>query len=236
MKKTAVVVSDLHMFCNRSQWHRHLDVLHRAAAGADLFVFNGDTFDFKWSVLPSLEATVEAAENFLREFAQRHAKCMIHVNLGNHDHIPALMDALDRLSAEFSNLTWHPYFLRVNSTLFLHGDVANWRMNHQQLTRYRSRWMRHRRPGEIRERIYHIAFQARAHVAVSRLAFTRRRTVRKVAHYLEDIGHGVDAGIKHVCFGHTHVPVHGYRYRGVTFHNGGAPMKGIEFRILKVAV
>ncbi len=46
---TACVLSDLHMFCRRSHWRERVPEIRRAAAACDLFVFNGDTFDFKWS-------------------------------------------------------------------------------------------------------------------------------------------------------------------------------------------
>ena len=44
------------------------------------------------------------------------------------------------------------------------------------------------------------------------------------------------SGVRHVYFGHIHRRVSGYRYRGLTFHNGGAPMRGQHFRILEATV
>jgi len=236
--QTVYVVSDLHMFCKRSQCLDHLDHLHRAADLADLFVFNGDTFDFKWTTLPSVEATVEQALNFLADFARKHPNCQIHVNLGNHDHIAPFIKGLNKLERETENLSWHPFYLRVNNTVFLHGDVANRKMRHHHLERYRAAWMRHKtKQGLMKNRIYDAAFRAKAHVAVSRLAFLpHRRTTSRVTAYLDDIGHGEASGVDQVYFGHTHVAVRGYRYRGVTFHNGGAPMHGMEFTLLKVKV
>jgi UDP-2,3-diacylglucosamine hydrolase len=236
MMKSIYVVSDMHMFCTRSRWQDHLQAIHEAAGQADLFVFNGDTFDFKWSILPSPEETVEAAVNFLRGLAKRYPKCQFHVNLGNHDYLRAFIHALDRLSREVPNLSWHPYFLRVGSTLFIHGDVAIRKMNHRQLEHYRERWMEHKQPPQWRHDFYDVAFRARAHVYVSRIAFPRRLTLRRVSAYLSDIGHSSKEGVQRVYFGHTHVPMSGYCYRGVTYHNGGAPMTGVEFSLLKVKV
>ncbi|MBI2424046.1 MAG: metallophosphoesterase [Candidatus Hydrogenedentes bacterium] len=230
------VVSDLHMFCRRSEWNHYLEQLDRAAADADLFVFNGDTFDFKWTTLESIDHTVEQAVEFLRSFSYRHAPCQVHVNLGNHDHVQKFMDALDRLSRELGNLSWHPYYLRVGSTLFLHGDVANRKMNHRDLERYRASWLHHKKQGRIRNQIYDVAFGAKAHVAISRLAFPHKRTLRRVAAYLDDIGHSAGDGVSRVFFGHTHVPVSGATYNGVTYHNGGAPMKGMKFSLLKAKI
>lgn len=233
--QTAYVVSDLHMYCKRSHWEKHIEGLYEAAREADLFVFNGDTIDFKWSMLPTIEATVERGVEFLADFATRHPECRIHVNLGNHDHIPPFIAGLKGLDAEIDNFTWHPYFLRVRDTVFLHGDVANWKMRHDHLERYRSSWMHHKQQGIFKNRIYDAAFRAKAHIAVSRLAFLpHRRTTSRVSAYLEDIGHTRESGVERVYFGHTHVAVPGYHYRGVTYHNGGAPMDGMEFNLLKV--
>ncbi len=234
--KAVYVVSDLHMFCRRSRWAEHLPAMHAAAERADIFVFNGDTFDFKWSVLGSVDATVRAAVRFLTEFAKRHPHCHIHVNLGNHDHVPAFVTALEKACKRVPNLSWHPYFLRVGNAVFLHGDVAIRKMTQAELEEYRAHWHKQRVQGELKNRVYDAAFRARAHVALSRMAFPSRITLRRVAAYLKDIGQDHRSGVRQVYFGHTHVPVEGKGYRGVTFYNGGAPMEGVPFRVLKAVV
>ncbi len=232
--KSAYVVSDLHMFCRRSQWHELLETIHDVAKTADLFVFNGDTFDFKWTSLDSVETTVERAIAFLRELSKRCPKCHFHINLGNHDHAKVFVDALEKLVRKTPNLSWHPYYLRVGSTLFLHGDVAMRKMTQEELARYRERRLfRHKKRGSLRNRVYDAVLKTGAHVTVSRLAYPRRRTAKRVSAYLEDIGHGYDDGVKHVYFGHTHVPMSNYTYGGMTFHNGGAPFKGMRCILLK---
>jgi UDP-2,3-diacylglucosamine hydrolase len=50
--------------------------------------------------------------------------------------------------------------------------------------------------------------------------------------YIDQIGHGPASGVEHVYFGHTHRELNNYRYGGVSFHNGGAPMHGVPFRIV----
>ena len=42
-------VSDLHLFANRSNAHRYLEEIARAASRAEVFVLGGDIFDFRWS-------------------------------------------------------------------------------------------------------------------------------------------------------------------------------------------
>ncbi len=41
------VVSDLRLFTNRTTVHEHMLAIRRAAEECSLFVFNGDSFDFK---------------------------------------------------------------------------------------------------------------------------------------------------------------------------------------------
>lgn len=233
--KRAYVVSDLHMFCRRSDWHKFLPEMHGAAADADLFVFNGDTFDFKWST-SGVEETVKLAGAFLEGFCKKHPKCQFHVNLGNHDHVPELMQVLESLSNRLKNLTWHPYYLRVENTVFLHGDVANWKMRHKHLERYRRSWSRPKKQGKIKNTFYDTIFRAGAHVTIAKMAFPHERTLSRVQHYLQDIGHGPGSGVEHVYFGHTHVPVQGYEFGGQIYYNGGASLQGVEFSLLKAVV
>lgn len=230
--KTVCVVSDLHMFCKRSHWETHLLDIDTAASSADIFVFNGDTFDFKWTTLNSVEETITAAVDYLANLAGTYPACRFHVNLGNHDHVQGFIDALAALAQKTENLTWHPYYLRMGNTLFIHGDVATRKMNQAQLEAYRAGWLHHKKQGRMKNRVYDAAFKARAHVAISRLAHPHRRTLERVHAYIHDIGHGKPEGVENVYFGHTHVAVDGARYGGVTFHNGGAPMRGMEFSLL----
>jgi UDP-2,3-diacylglucosamine hydrolase len=58
--------------------------------------------------------------------------------------------------------------------------------------------------------------------------------LKRVHEYIHDIGHGTPHGVDTVYFGHTHVAVDAEYYRGVTFHNGGAPMRGMEFSLLRL--
>ncbi len=232
--KSVCVVSDLHMYCKRSNWQSHLPEIYEAAAVSDLFVFNGDTFDFKWTMLKSVDQTIEKAIEFLAELAARYPDCRFHVNLGNHDHVQGFIDALSDLARRTPNLTWHPYYLRVGSTLFLHGDMATRKMSHAQLEAYRSSWLHHKKQGRVKNRVYDAAFKAGAHIAISRLVHPPQRTLKRVHEYIHDIGHGTPHGVDTVYFGHTHVAVDAEYYRGVTFHNGGAPMRGMEFSLLRL--
>jgi len=231
-----VVVSDLHVLCRRSRWRAHRDALDALAVDADLLVLNGDTFDFKWSDHATEEGAVAEAVRFLRGILETFPRCRVHVNLGNHDHYAPYIEALDALARRQPRLTWHPYFLRVGNTLFLHGDVAVGAVDPEQLAVYRGKWLHKKRPHAFLGRVYDMAFRLRVHVLLPRLFFPTTRTLRRLHAYIYAIGHGADTGLEHVYFGHTHVPVRARRFRGLTFHNGGAPLPHIAFAPLRARV
>jgi UDP-2,3-diacylglucosamine pyrophosphatase LpxH len=225
----AAVISDSHIFCRRSRWREHLAVMHDAADTAELFVFNGDTFDFKWRDCQSMAVSAARAILFLEDFAAAHPGCRLHVNLGNHDHAHHFIESLGTLARRTGNLTWASDYLRIGQALFLHGDVAIRPMNAEDLRRYRARWLHRKRAGEFRNRIYDAAFQTGAHVAVSRLAFPQRSTLRRISAYLEAIGHTAGTGLRKVCFGHTHVPMDGCHFNGIDWYNSGSMLAGMPF-------
>ena len=96
----------------------------------EVFVLGGDIFDFRWSRIPILRA-VQMAATWLRELAASCPQCHFHLVLGNHDYHQALIDRLVELEKEVSNLSWHRYYVRLGSSVFLHGDVADKTMNAQ---------------------------------------------------------------------------------------------------------
>ena len=79
-------ISDLHLFSRRSHAHLHRTDIFDAAARANVFVFGGDIFDFKWSTLGSVETTAAAAADWLRELVTPHGGCEFHFILGNHSY------------------------------------------------------------------------------------------------------------------------------------------------------
>jgi UDP-2,3-diacylglucosamine pyrophosphatase LpxH len=233
---SAYVVSDLHMFCKRSEADFHMPAIHKAAEKADYFVLNGDTFDFRWSTLESTEATIREALRWLRELAESHPACHFHFILGNHDCHHAFVRALEKLVEQVANLDWHPYYLRLGDTLFLHGDVATRRMSHACLERSRQSWLHERQRGRTLNLMHDMAFHLNVHKAVSQLAHPTRRVLERVMAYLESIEPHIMDGVAHVYFGHTHVAFTNYAYRGLRFHNGGAPMRNLTFNILRAEI
>ena len=111
--------------------------IHGAAAKADIFVLNGDTFDFRWSCHGSTVETARKAIGWLEKLTARAPDCFFHFVLGNHDHVGVFIDELHEFAERTPNLAWHPYYVKVGDTLFLHCDVANRRMTAADLERYR---------------------------------------------------------------------------------------------------
>lgn len=230
-----IFVSDLHLYSRRSQAARHVPALHAAAAHSEQFVLGGDIFDFRWSTLSSTEETVRQAIRWLDELVASHPRCQFHFVLGNHDCNRRFVAALETYSATRPNLLVHPYVLRLGNRLFLHGDaVEHPRMCALRLSQRRQRWARDERRSPMRHVLYDLAVTARLHRLAGKVAHPRRRVVHRLLGYLQRIGQGPDQGIEQVYFGHTHDALEHYRYRGVTFHNPGAPMAGLKFRILEV--
>ncbi len=225
-------VSDLHLFANRSTAHRHLAQIAIVASQADVFVLGGDIFDFRWSSLPTGRAVGRAAE-WLDALLASSPACQFHLVLGNHDYHQMFIDRLVRLERQAHNLAWHRYYIRLGHSIFLHGDVADRKMNAQTLAEAREEWLDGRQRGPFLSRLYDVVVLTRLHKPVPHLVYARRIVVRRIYQYLESIGQGPANGLREVYFGHTHKRLSNYRYRGLVFHNGGAPIKGLKFRILE---
>ena len=133
-------VSDLHLFANRSNAHRHLHAIAESASCAGAFVLGGDIFDFRWANIPTLKA-VDLAVRWLGELTASCPDCQFHLVLGNHDYHQAFIDRLIELEPRVSNLSWHRYYVRLGSSVFLHGDVADKEMDARMLAEAREEWL-----------------------------------------------------------------------------------------------
>jgi UDP-2,3-diacylglucosamine hydrolase len=237
-KKSGIVsgcyfVSDLHLLSSRSNAVEYHDAIVRAAASANDMVLGGDIFDFHWSRAASLGHALDFAIRWLDELALDAPNCRFHYVLGNHDHMPPLMRRLDELAAREPNFAWHEYYLRIGSAVFLHGDIVDRDMDAKELALARRSRPHTRRAGRVRNWIYDVAVATRIHVPMPYLRHRKRIMARRILRYLQEIGHGRETGIRNVYFGHTHLPMSDYVYRGVTFHNGGASIRGNPFHILR---
>lgn len=237
MAVNSYFVSDLHLFSRRSQADRYRDQLHATAREAEIFVLGGDIFDFRWSTLKSCQATIDAAIQWLEELVHPHPNCQFHFVLGNHDCNQKFVRRLDTLAATTPNLSWYDDYVRLGHSVFLHGDVADADMNQAMLALRRQKWHHdERRRGATANLLYDLVVNANLHKMVGQLANPQSRVAARIARYLEELGHGPKNGLRHIYFGHTHVAMSNFQFGGLMFHNGGAPIKGLEFRILKTDV
>jgi UDP-2,3-diacylglucosamine hydrolase len=229
-------VSDLHLMASRSAARRHLGAIERAARRAKTFVLGGDIFDFRWARTSNTTQAVDQAIGWLEELLADCPACDFHFVLGNHDYHQPFIDRLDKLQRRVGNLSWHRYYVRLGTSIFLHGDVADRKMSAQKLAAARSRWLHHKRRGRVLSRLYDLVVLARLHKPLPRLVYPKRTVARRILAYLDDIGQGPASGVRNVYFGHIHRNLTGYRYGGVMFYNGGAPIKGLKFRIVEANI
>ncbi len=231
--KTCRVISDLHLFSGRSLAVKYDSTIQQSAASADAFVLNGDIFDFRWSTLPSTDATIEAATQWLTGLVKSYPNCQFHYVLGNHDHFEQFTRNLDVLARLESNFSWHPFYLRNGSNVFLHGDVANGWITPTRLARLRSQTGFHLPRGAIMNALYDLAIRLRLHIIAAGLAYPKHVVVRRLHAYLDELRIGHRDGVRNVYFGHTHLALDNYEINGLTFHNCGAPIAGLRFNILE---
>ena len=226
-------VSDLHMFCNRSQEERYLAQIEGKASRAGAFVLGGDIFDFRWSRMSTHEETAVRAARWLGKLVADCPNCRFYYVMGNHDYHQALMDRFDNLAAKHENFSWEPFYLRLGCSVFLHGDAADRLATGEELARARSLWLHKRKRGRVANQLYDLAVKRRLHMPVVHLARTKKRTAKRILAYLRDVGQSPSDGVKNVYFGHTHLAINNFSFGGVKFHNGGAPIEGLRFNIVE---
>jgi UDP-2,3-diacylglucosamine hydrolase len=72
------------------------------------------------------------------------------------------------------------------------------------------------------------------HRLVASVANPKARVLAKISDYLEWANHGRGAGVRDVYFGHTHCPLEGEPFGGMRYHNPGATIKGMKFRLIEI--
>lgn len=229
-------VSDLHLLSRRTQGYRYLDVIRTAASAADHFVLGGDIFDFRWARTPTLDEAFTAATSWLNELTSVAPQCGFHFVLGNHDHHDGFRAHLDELAGEIANFSWHDYYVRIGSAVFLHGDVADREMDAAMLAAFRAQDRKHKRKGRVAETLYGLFVMSQLHRPLPYLRHRPRVVARRILAYLKEVGHGPETGVKNVYFGHTHWPLADFKQDGVSFHNGGAPIRDPGFRIVPAVI
>ncbi|HAV65444.1 MAG TPA: hypothetical protein DCY13_24100 [Verrucomicrobiales bacterium] len=230
------VVSDLHLFARRSEGELLMEALLPQLRGARLLVLNGDIVDFRWSTLSGHAETGRCARAWLGRLLASLPDCEVHYVLGNHDCLFGYSEELESLGRECGRFHWHRLTLRLGHTLFLHGDCTQRRMSLADMEAYRDAWSRADRRGRAASSAYRMADHLGLTRLVHRCHFPRGRTLRRLTHHLDDALVNWRANIRHCYFGHTHEPFSDFLHEGVTYHNTGSAIHGMEFRPLRFAV
>ncbi|MCA9141034.1 MAG: hypothetical protein KDB00_29895 [Planctomycetales bacterium] len=225
-------VSDLHLFSSRSTGDKIMPELRSKVRDTHTMVLGGDIFDFKWSTHKSDAQSVEKGIQWVEDLIAENESCEYHYILGNHDSRPEFVTELEMLSRRHENFSWHRYFARLDHCLFLHGDIADGSLNHAALDSRREKFERKKKKSGL----WHVAYDMAIHARLHRLAVLSIRemvVLRRVKEYVDSIGHGESSGVTDVYFGHTHIELDGIQYQGLRFHNGGAAIRGMKFRIVE---
>lgn len=239
--KRAWFLSDLHLFARRSSAAgMHAGILE-AVRQADAFVLGGDIFDFHWSTHASREESVRQSMDWLERLVAANTACRFHYLLGNHDSHPRFVEELQKLSERLPQLEWHRHLLRISHSVFLHGDIVDARVrpgeiHHAVLDARRLAKDDRRPPAGISHALYDLVVRTRVHRAVVHLSKRQKTVLRRVSRYLEAQGEGPSSGVRDVYFGHTHRRMNNVRFGGLNFHNPGATIRGLPFRMIEVAL
>ena len=226
------VFSDLHLFSRRSVAESYLDQIRQTASSADVLVLNGDIFDFRWSVLPSKEESVERAIQWMREFAASFPACRLHYILGNHDSLPQFREKLSALAIEKSNLTLYESHLKLGSHLFLHGDICDGGTTLEELRSYRKKFSELRPKGKLWNDAYMLIF----HLGLQKTVYflhPRKKLAEKIRTYLDSTDQRILENVTDIYFGHTHAAFERFQHDGLCYHNTGCALRGLAFRIVE---
>lgn len=232
-------VSDLHLFSRRSAGPSVQRAIEDAVAQSGTFVLGGDIFDFRWSALDSHEKTIEQSVHWLKGLLSVNPDCKFHYILGNHDALPGFTEQLHQLSLANEQLSWHKHYLRLNRSVFLHGDIIDSKIPyqadfHELLDARRLAHEDRPRPHPVRHAFYDAVVKTRIHRLVAHLANSNQKVLDQVSSYLRWAGQTPESGAEQVFYGHTHKPVDAIGYQGQVFYNPGAAIKGIPFKILPI--
>jgi UDP-2,3-diacylglucosamine pyrophosphatase LpxH len=223
-------VSDLHLMSQRSTAEVHRHAIATAIADADVCIWGGDLFDFRWSRVRGESASVDAALRWLdqwhRDFPDTH---FVYLN-GNHDEHAVFRTRLLEWASQHDRFDAGGECLRIGETLFLHGDVIQGDGSSDAFARYRQSWQAKPVASGLSSHLYQVAVSARVHKAAAMAAHRRRSTCARLLRWLRTMPREQTDGISQIVFGHTHRHLHGYHHGGVQFFNPGATVRHVAFR------
>jgi UDP-2,3-diacylglucosamine pyrophosphatase LpxH len=222
-------ISDLHLFSSRSIAEQHRELMAAAIERAEVCVWGGDLFDFRWSRLATDDESIRRALDWLqRWYDQFPDKQFVYLD-GNHDAHRLFARRLAQWSAGRDRFRCGLDCLRVGPALLLHGDVIEGNGSTDRFLQYRGRWQDKPMAGNTANRMYDAAVAARVHRAAAMATHRHRRTCLRLLHWIHQQPASATCGIQQVVFGHTHRRLDGLRVDGIQFYNGGAAIQHVPF-------
>jgi UDP-2,3-diacylglucosamine pyrophosphatase LpxH len=222
------VTSDLHVFGCSSLYEILLPIFYAEAVKHPLIVLNGDTFDFKRSLFTSSEETTQHAITWLRELCRRASSSSVFFILGNHDCHETFVQALNNALPTLPNLTVIPEHLRLGSCLFVHGDAIDLPQGDTEITHVRSHYSQ-AEPNWTTRAFAEVVTRLGLN-KVEYLRHTRTALARRLLSYIRSSHPTALDGVRHIYFGHTHVPIDHFEYENIIFHNTGSMIRGLPWR------
>ena len=222
-------VSDLHLFSSRCNIQRHRWAIEQAVQWADVCVWGGDLFDFRWSRAGNDTATIRQSIAWLEDWCERHPETTFVYLDGNHDAHAAFAKAMRTWSQDNPRFRCGLDALRIGDSLLLHGDVIEGNGSSEKFEAYRAHWRSKSQAGVLSHRAYDAVIAARMHRAVASAAHRNKRTCLRLLHWIHSQPKPLVEGVERVIFGHTHRRLDGLRVDGVRFYNGGATIRHVPF-------
>jgi UDP-2,3-diacylglucosamine hydrolase len=224
-----VFISDLHLFSQRSVGQGHWESIAPRLFEAECVVLGGDIFDFRWSRLGSFEHSLSAAHSWLERAVDANPNARWIYVMGNHDCQPEFGNRLEQMALRHHRFRWHPSHWRLGDHLFLHGDLLEGRGSPQEWSRFRRRFHEVTPRGALGNALYRVAVGTRMHDWPARLRHRPERMCRSIVNRVGNWHPTLLDGLRHVVFGHTHVPLSKWRHGSLDFHNAGSGIRHLEF-------
>lgn len=224
--KTGFVISDLHLFSRRSSAEKYMPEIYRLIEHADLLVLNGDIVDFKWSIFPSVDTTIQKTLQWLDTLCSHAPRCMVFYIMGNHDGTKRFSESLEHFSSDHGNFKWSPTHLHIDDKLFFHGDGALFRNSSQLFKRHL------KKEHIIVNRIPHLAYNVMIALRIHHIhtaTNSRKRNAKLIENDLKKYSADMLRNVSTVYYGHTHAAFSDFTYNGITYFNTGCAIRHLRF-------
>ncbi len=228
-------ISDLHLLADRSLGPAADPIIADSLRDADLCVWGGDLFDFRWT-RQRIEPSIDWAINWLRRWSAEFPDTRFLYLFGNHDVHEPFRVALNRFADQHPNYETPREIVRVGDTIFLHGDAVIGHRADDRFDAYRRSWAARPPAPRWRNRWYDAAVGLRLHRAAAAAGHRHRMTCEHLHRYLQR--HDADAfeQTRRVVFGHTHRRLDRYHHRGREYYNPGAAIRHVPFAPVRLGV